>query len=147
MEEIAKVFGLNWKLLLVQIVNFGVLLAVLWYFLYNPILAMLDERRKKIEEGVQNAEDAGKRLGEIEGERKTILKDATLSAGDILSTSKGRAEEQAKSIVDDATSKAGSIAESAAKRADEAREQALRESREEIGRSAILAAEKIMRKG
>jgi len=69
MEEIAKVFGLDWKLLIIQAVNFGVLLLVLWYFLYKPVLKMLDERRGKIQKGVEDAENAEIRLTEIEGER------------------------------------------------------------------------------
>jgi len=145
MEEIANVFGLNWKLLIIQAVNFGVLLLVLWYFLYKPVLKMLDERREKIEKGVEDAETAGTRLEEIEGERDGVLKEATNSASEILATSKARADEQASSITENANSRAESILESANQRAEEMKEQAMQESREEIGKAAILAAEKVLR--
>ncbi len=145
MEEIARVFGLNWKLLLIQAVNFGVLLLVLRHFLYKPVLRMLDERRTKIEEGVKDAEAAGVRLQEIEGERDGVLTEASQSASEILATSKGRAQEQASQITGDAQGRAESIVKSAQKQAEELKEQALRESKEEIGRAAILAAEKILK--
>jgi len=145
MEEIVRVFGLDWKLLIIQAVNFGVLLLALWYFLYKPIITMLDARREKIEAGVKSAEASQERLKEIEGERDGVLKKATLSAEELLSASKDRAQEQASRIVGDANSRADSILEGANKRADEAKEQALRESKEEIGRAAILAAEKILK--
>lgn len=145
MEEIAKVFGLNWKLFIIQIVNFGVLLLVLWYFLYRPVLNMLDARREKIEEGVRSAEKAHSRLAEIEGERTEVLKSATQEADTILSTSKDRAKEKATDLVNEATLRADSIVDGAQQRAEEMKEQALRESKEEIGKAAILAAERILK--
>jgi F-type H+-transporting ATPase subunit b len=147
MEEIVKVFGLDWKLLIVQAVNFGVLLFALWYFLYRPILAMLDARREKIEQGIHSAEKSQARLREIEEERNVVLKEATKSAEDILASSKERAEEQASHIVSTANIRADSLLQGATKRAQEAHERALRESKKEIGKAAILAAEKILRKG
>lgn len=145
MEEIARVFGLNWKLFLVQTVNFGVLLLALWYFLYRPVLNMIDARREKIEQGVKSAEKAEERLGEIEGEREEVLKKATNEADDILATSKDRAQEKASSIVTEADTRADSILSGAQQRAEEMKEQALRESKEEIGKAAILAAERILK--
>lgn len=145
MEEIARVFGINWKLLLVQAVNFGVLLLALWYFLYTPILKMIDARREKIEQGVKDAEEAEQRLHEVEKESDEVLSEARQSAGEILAHSKERAEQQSAEIVNEASSRADSIVEGAQKRADEAQRQALRESEAEISKAAILAAEKILK--
>ncbi|MBL4644392.1 MAG: F0F1 ATP synthase subunit B [Candidatus Pacebacteria bacterium] len=145
MEEIASVFGLNWKLLLIQAVNFGVLLLVLRYFLYTPVLKMLDERREKVEKGVKDAEAAGVRIQEIEDERDGVLKEASNEASNILSNSKERSVEQASQITTDANAQAETILESANLRSQELKEQALRESKEEIGKAAILAAEVILR--
>lgn len=145
MEEIARVFGLNWKLLLAQAVNFGILVAALWYFLYRPVMNLLDERRAKIEQGVKSAESAERRLGEIEQERDDVLQKATNEATSIISTSKERAEEQASGIVAGANKRAETIVDQAQAQAAESKEQALRESESQIARAAILAAEKIMR--
>jgi len=70
MSELFSAFGVNWKLLLIQAVNFGLLLAALTYFLYKPILKIIDERREKVAEGVRTAErhiggaggEAGRRI-------------------------------------------------------------------------------------
>lgn len=145
MEEIAKVFGLNWKLLLIQAVNFGVLVMVLWYFLYTPILKMLDDRRAKVAKGVADAQAAQARLGEIENERTEILQEATTTADTHIRQSKDRAAQQADDIVDNAHTRAEATLVSAQQRAEEMKVQALRESKEEIGKAAILAAEAILR--
>jgi len=145
MGEITKVFGLDWRLLIIQAVNFGVLLWVLWYFLYHPIIKMIDERKGKIAKGVHDADKAEKRLTEIEGERVEVLTKASQQAEEILFHSKERAEEKADIRIKQAHAQSESLVASAELRAEEMKEQALRESREEIGKAAILAAAKILR--
>lgn len=144
MQEIATVFGLNGKLLLVQAVNFGVLVLVLWYFLYGPVIKMLDARREKIAKGIEDAARADERLQEVEKERTEILAHATVEGTEILANSKARADEHARDAAAEAHNKAEKIIDDANKRAEEARERALQESREEIGKAAVLAAKKIL---
>lgn len=60
--EILNQFGINPILLAAQVVNFLVLLWILKRFLYKPILRVLDDRKKKIEESLKNAEEIEVRL-------------------------------------------------------------------------------------
>ena len=60
MQELITKLGIDWKFLIAQIVNFLVLLFVLYKFAYGPILAMLEKRQKKIEKGLKDAEAATK---------------------------------------------------------------------------------------
>lgn len=145
MGELFSTFGINVSLLVTQIVNFGVLLLGLWWFLYRPAIGMLDERRAKIQEGVENAEKAETRLAEVATERDEVLSTARTDASGIIAQAKERADEQASVIVSDANKRADTLLSDAAARAEEAKAKALRESREEIGRAAILAAEKVLR--
>ena len=46
MQELFSAFGVNWKLLIAQAVNFGIVLVALRYFLYTPVLEMLEKRRQ-----------------------------------------------------------------------------------------------------
>jgi len=48
--------GIETKLLLGQIVNFLILFLILTKFLYKPLLKMLDERRSKIAQSLENAQ-------------------------------------------------------------------------------------------
>ena len=68
MAQFFAAFGIDWRLLLVQAVNFGLLLLALWYFLYGPVLKMIDDRRAKIAESVKVAEAAARRLEEAKAE-------------------------------------------------------------------------------
>ncbi len=145
MNEILGVFGINWKLLLVQAFNFGVLLLALWYFLYRPVIVMLENRRQTIEKGVKDAERAEERLTEIDSERDEIITKATTEGSKIVGDAKVRGDEKASEIVGEANTRADSILSDAAARAQEAKERALRESKDEIASVAILAAEKVLR--
>ncbi len=145
MAELFAAFGIDWKLLLIQAVNFGVLLAVLTYFLYKPILRIIDERREKVAEGVRTAETAARRLAEAETEKANVVGGAAREAEQIVSNARLRADEKGNEIVQGAEAKADAILKDAAARAEEAKRQALAESSKEIARAAMLAAEKILR--
>src|SRR5437763_4217945 len=66
LRETAETFGWNWKLFLSQVISFCIVAFLLQRFAYKPILAILEERRRKIEEGQLNAEKIKKELAEAE---------------------------------------------------------------------------------
>lgn len=145
MSELFAAFGINGKLLLVQAFNFALLLFVLWRFLYRPVLKMIDDRQKKIAEGVQTAEAAERRLAEAKTEGEGIVGAASREAEGLVATARTRAEEKASQIVTAAESQAERALADARAKAEEAKRQALKESEREIARTAMLAAEKILR--
>jgi F-type H+-transporting ATPase subunit b len=144
MGELFATFGVNWKLLLIQAVNFGLLLAALRYFLYGPILKVIDERKAKISEGVENAAAAARKLETAETEKESIIKTANTEAEKIVAESKGYATEKGKEIVKEAEVESEAILADARARAEEAQRKALAESEAEVARLAILGAEKIL---
>ena len=66
MAQLFSQLGIDWHLLLSQAVNFFLVFVVLRLFVYKPLLALLHERKHKIEEGLTKADEAGKRLKEVE---------------------------------------------------------------------------------
>jgi len=78
--ELLHALGLDTKILIAQLVNFAVLLFVLWKFGYRPLLKFLDERQEKIEAGIKNAEAAEKRLHDIDDKEQTVLRQAQKEA-------------------------------------------------------------------
>jgi len=144
MDQLFATFGINWKLLLIQGVNFGVLLVALSYFLYRPVMKMLDERREKIAEGVRAAEAAQQRLAAAKEEGETLVGDAAREAESLVAAARVRADEKGAEIVSGAETKAESIVREATARAEESQRRAMQESEKEIAKAAMLAAEKIL---
>ena len=60
--------GLNVASFVWQLVAFGLLLFLLWKFLYQPILAMLEERRRRIEQGMKDAQMAAEKAAAAQAE-------------------------------------------------------------------------------
>lgn len=65
MESLLENFGLDWKLLVSQAVNFFLLLVILRATVYKPLLKLIADRRKKIKDGLAAASEADTRLASI----------------------------------------------------------------------------------
>jgi len=92
--ELFTKLGIDLKLLLAQIVNFSILLAVLTWLVYKPILAVLDKRKKMIEKNVADAQKMEERLQKLEEDREKILDKAAKEAMETMEKAKKEAEEQ-----------------------------------------------------
>ncbi len=145
MGEIAEVFGVNWKLLVIQAVNFTVLLLALWYFLYRPVVRMLEKRQQVIEQGVRDAKAAEESKGDIEKKRDGLILAATKEAEELVEQARVQGAEKEREIVGQAQNRADRELAEAKVRAHELRETTLRESEKEIARLAILSAERILK--
>lgn len=145
MSELFSAFGLDVRLLIIQALNFAILLAVLWKFLYKPVLKMIDDRREKVAEGVQKAEAADRRLSDADSEGKGIVAAAGKEAEGLVAAGRARADKEASEIAKQAQERADQLLADANARADEAKRQALLAGEKEIARAAMLAAEKILK--
>lgn len=94
MQQLVQQLGVNWELLLSQAFNFALLLIVLRIFVYKPVLKLLRDRRQKIEEGLMKAEEAERRLHEVDEIGKRRVKEAELEAVNVLK----RTEAEAKTL-------------------------------------------------
>lgn len=144
MQEIIHAFGIDWRLIAIQIVNFGLLAGVLWYFLYTPVLTLLSEREAKIKQGVEDAENAKNALASADAEKTVIVKDAHTEATHIVARATQYAEEKSRVLLDEAAQKVVREIENAKATALEIQEQALKKSEAEIAKLAILGAEKVL---
>lgn len=92
MSEFLSQFGIDWKLFLSQLANFVLILVVLNFFIYKPLLKILNEREKKIKKGI---EDATRATTELQMARQTSEKailDAKVQANQIIATSQKESE-------------------------------------------------------
>lgn len=80
LHDTAETFGWNWKLFLAQVISFCIVALLLRKFAYKPILAVLEDRRRKIEEGQLNAEKIRKELAEAEKRYQEIVDKANTDA-------------------------------------------------------------------
>lgn len=145
MEELVLAFGIDWKLLIAQAVNFVVLVGVLAYFVYGPVMRFLDERAQKIAQGLKDAEAAGAERAKALAERTGIVSEAQHEAETIVARAEVKGKEERSSIVKTAQDRAAQIVKDAELEAEEEKRRVMKESEAEIARAAVLAAEKILK--
>jgi F-type H+-transporting ATPase subunit b len=114
-RQTADTFGWNWQLFLSQVVSFCIVAFLLRRFAYKPILGVLEERRRRIEEGLINADKIKKELAEAEKRYQEIL---------------AKANADAQKMIDEARESSAHLAERKEQEAIAAAEQILAKARE-----------------
>jgi F-type H+-transporting ATPase subunit b len=82
--KIAEQFGVYWPNLIAQVILFAIAYNVLKRFAFKPVIAMLEERRRRIEEGQINAENIKKQLAAAQAKYEEILAKANADAQRLL---------------------------------------------------------------
>src|SRR5579859_1440118 len=134
MGQVFAAFGIDWHLLLINAINFALLLLALWYFLYAPLTRMLAQRREKVAQGVRDAQEAEARLHEIEGSRDHMLATAGKEADDIVAKARNAGVAQEKERVAQGEAAAAAMLKEARMQAQELKTRALEESKQELAK-------------
>lgn len=144
MEELIKTFHIDGKLIIAQLVNFAIVFFVLYKFAYGPVLKLLNERTKKIEKGLKDAEASHKKLAEISEKEAAVLVEARKSAQEIIKRSEDSAVKNAEGIVTLAKEQTEKMLAVAQKQIEQEKEKILAEAKSEIANLVVMATEKII---
>jgi len=115
LRDTAETFGWNPWLFVSQVISFVIVALLLRRFAYKPILNVLEERRRRIEEGQINAEKIKRQLEEAEKRYSEIL---------------AKANAEAQKMIDEARESSAHLAERKQQEAIAAAEQILAKARE-----------------
>lgn len=143
--ELVTALGIDLRIFIAQLINFAVLVFVLYRFAYQPILSLLEQRKEKIRKGIEDAEASAKALAEASEEKKHIIATANQEAEAMSARAKEYADKKADGILSEAHKKAEQVVKDATLLGEELKVQARKESEAEIAKVAILAAEKVLK--
>ena len=136
--------GIEWTLLLAQMVNFGILIILLRMFLYQPVLNMLNARKERIAQSMKDAERVSAAAREAEQEKAKVLEQARREAQEIRAQATRDAEKIAQDVRGRADQEATEIRMKAQADAAKQVELALADANKQIADLAILATEKLL---
>ena len=136
--------GIQWQLLVIQLINFGIILILLGKFAYKPILNMLDERAVKIKEGLEQSEQAEKRAADIDVEAKEALSEARKEGQVLIAQAKEAADKRREDDMAQAKKDADALIERARAEILLEKDRAISELRKEFADIAIFAAGKVI---
>jgi len=136
-QETAERFGLDVPHFLAQVISFLIVAALLHRFAYKPILTVLEARRQRIAEGLENAEKIKEELARTEAARRKILDQTNELATRVIE----EARVAAARVREQETQKAVAAAEQIMARAREAaareHEEMLAGLKREVGRLVV----------
>ena len=143
MELLTKL-GINWQLLIAQIVNFGIVLAVLTYFVYRPLLNLIDQRRERIRKAMEDAKKIEVQKQEMDEFRIEQLKKIDVECGAFLERAKREAEGTKQEILASAQEEAARIMKRGEQQLVEERFRVLAEVQGTVANVIVSATQKIL---
>src|SRR3989338_3461425 len=102
MDSLIETFHINAGLLLAQMANFAVVVAVLYFFVFKPLLRVMEERKKRIEDGLRFAKQAEDDLKNAQSKGEQVVLEARRRADGEIESAKHLAEEKKKGILESA---------------------------------------------
>jgi F-type H+-transporting ATPase subunit b len=139
-----EALGINLNLFLAQLINFGVVIALLWWLLYKPVTKMLNDRTARIEASLREADDVKKQLANAKSGYEAELTRARQEAAAIVAQAQDRAKAQEVEIIAQARREADRVREEARVQALQERDQMMREAKNQIADLVTLTASRVL---
>lgn len=143
LRDTAETFGWNPWLFFSQVISFAIVALLLRRFAYKPILAVLEDRRRKIEEGQLNAEKIKKELAEAEKRYQEILAKANADAQKMIDEARQSAAHLSERKQQEAITAAEQIVAKAKEAAALEHERQMQTLKRELGRLVVETTEKV----
>jgi len=138
--------GISLPTLLAQIAAFVILLVILYFFAYKPVLKMLDERARKIKESIDEVQKVKDQASQTEEEFKKKMESASKEGQEVISKAMRTGEEARKRAQEEAKQEAQALVEKARVEIQRERSETIGELRQEFADLTIVAAEKVIGK-
>jgi F-type H+-transporting ATPase subunit b len=126
-------------------VLFAFFAFVLWKFAWGPLLKIVDEREKGIQEQVETAENAAAEAKALLVQHQDLLRGAGKERDEILARTLKEADEVRTDLVGKARAEADHMVERAKEQIQQEKTTAIAELRAQVGEIAVEAAAKIVK--
>ena len=136
--------GINLSTLLAQIINFALLLGLLYLVAYKPIMRIFDERSRRIKESMEQTESIKEQAAHAEEEFKKRLEAAGREGQELISRAMRTGEEARQKVHQDARQEAEALIEKARLEIQRERDEVIDELRQEFTDLTIEAAGKVI---
>lgn len=90
-SDIFSALGIDWKMLVFQVIGFVILVWLMAKFVYPPLLKTIDKRQEQIEASSEAAKEAEEKAAKASKEITKLLAEARKEASEIVTTAKEEA--------------------------------------------------------
>lgn len=146
MDTIINSFHIDLKLFIAQIINFAIVFSVLFYFVIKPLMKVMNERTKKIEDSLKQAEDIKNELAKTEDDYEAEIKKARKEAAIIVREAGELAEKKKDEMVVKAKAEIGEIINKEKESIRTEKAKTMVELKKEVATIVTMSLEKILEK-
>ena len=139
-----EALGINLGFLIIQILAFAIIFLTLNAWVYKPMLDLMDNRRKKIAQSLEDARVAAEARADAEKEAAKVLAEAQAEASRVIREATDRALDAGKEVKAAAEAEGVKTKELAAVEAGQERNRILGDLRGQVAALAIAAAQKLI---
>jgi F-type H+-transporting ATPase subunit b len=139
-----EALGINLGLLIVQIIAFIIVILTLNAWVYQPMLNMMETRKQKIAQGLEDARVAAEARADAEKQAQKIIGDAQAEASKIVAEATERAALAGRDVKAAAEADAAKARDAAIAEAELERNRVLGDLRGQVASLAIAAANKLV---
>ena len=144
MESIINTFHIDWKIIIAQIVNFGIVFTVLYFYALKPLSKLMAERSEKIAKGISDAKSNALVLGQTQKEYEATLSQARSEAQKVFEEGKKEALAKKESMLLDARHEVEVMIENGKKTLEAEKVKMVNEAKKEVADLVIKATEKVI---
>jgi F-type H+-transporting ATPase subunit b len=139
-----EALGINLGFLIFQVLNFTIVMILLYAWAYKPIINMLKKREETIAKSLEDARVASEARENAEEEARQIIADAQSEAAARVREATERAEEAARDVQVAAEAEATKAHQAAIAEAEQERDRVLADIRGQVAALAMAAAQKLV---
>ncbi len=143
-ESVLGALGVNWKLFIAQLVNFSVVVFVMWKWVYTPLLKIIDARTSKIDKGLRDSEAAAAAKAGAEQAAEEAIVTARREAQRMLEESQKQSDTQRAEMKSKTQAELATLIQQGKDALAAEKEKMVRDARVEIAELAVEAAKKAL---
>jgi len=143
-QQVVGPFGVKPTLLIAQIINFAIVAFVVYQFGIKAVLVTMDERNKKIADGLKYTDEMKKKLADTEVQQMEVLKQASLEGKKVITEARDTAKALAEKVAQDATRQAEDTLKKGQAAIALERQQMLNDLRREVATLVVSTTHRVL---
>ena len=144
MDALIDTFHIDWRLIIAQMVNFAIVIIVLYKFAIKPLGKLMAERSEKIAGGLTDAKKHSELVKVAEEDYKKALAEARKEAQSIITVAKKDAEGVREELVAKAGDDAKKMLEAGKRDLEAEKEKMLTDAKRELAALVVSSTEKVL---
>ncbi len=145
MESIISTFHIDWKIIVAQAINFGIVFVVLYIYALKPLSKLMAERSEKISKGIVDAKTNADILGQTQKEYEETLQKARIEAQKIFDEGKKEALAKKNQMLEDSKTEVATMIENGKKNLEAEKTKMIEDAKKEIVALSMAATEKLIK--